>query len=260
MEGTSDGSREHQPTWGLASPPMTDMMPLSEELSRVYARMSGLLLSEETVQTALDLVTSLALDTVGGAIGAGVTLIDAGGRRTSVAATSDLVVEIDELQYTLGEGPCLAVCAQGEPLMIDDLGHDERWPRWASAARTLGVRSTVSAPMTSLDRAFGAIKVYSDQPGVFTTTSALLLTRFAAQAAILLANVQSLDRAERLSESLQAALRARNLIATASGILMERYRLSEEQAFLRLVQDASRAQQELVDEATSVIRSPREPG
>ncbi len=239
---------------------MTDMMPLAEELSRVYARMSGLLLSEETVQTALDLVTSLAVDTVGGAVGAGVTLVDAEGRKTSAAATSELVAEVDRLQYELDEGPCLAACAQGEIIRMDDLEQDQRWPRWTSTALPLGVRSTLSVPMTSHDRVLGAIKIYGDEAGVFTAASDLLLTRFAAQAAILLANVQTLEHAERLSESLQEALRARNLIATASGILMERHRLSEQQAFLRLVEDAGRSQQELVDEATTVINlSPREP-
>ena len=60
---------------------MSDMIPLAEELTRVYARMSGFLLSDETVETALDLVTSLALDTISGAVGAGVTLLDSEGRK-----------------------------------------------------------------------------------------------------------------------------------------------------------------------------------
>jgi len=55
-------------------------LPLAE-LSAVFARMSGLLLSEETVSTAVRLVTSLAADTIPGTAGAGVTLIDEAGRK-----------------------------------------------------------------------------------------------------------------------------------------------------------------------------------
>ena len=55
---------------------MAQDLPLTEELSAVFARMSGLLLSEETVSTAVRLVTSLAQDCIPGTVGAGVTLID----------------------------------------------------------------------------------------------------------------------------------------------------------------------------------------
>jgi AmiR/NasT family two-component response regulator len=79
------------------------------------------------------------------------------------------------------------------------------------------------------------------------------MPRYADQAAILLANVASLEQASRLSENLQQALRARNVIAMASGILMERHQLSEEQAFLRLVEGARASGHELVAEATRLI-------
>lgn len=225
-------------------------MPLAEELSQVFARMSGLLLSEESVHTALGLVTSLARDTIPGAEGAGVTLIDAEGRLTTASATSELVAKADTLQYELGQGPCLTACAERVAVRIDDLEVDRRWPQWRAVALPLGLRSSLSVPMVSQDRVLGAVKVYGVGAEAFSATSETLLTRFAAQAAILLANVQTLERAEQLSESLQEALRARNVIAVASGILMERHQLTEGQAFLRLVDDARRAQRELVDEAT----------
>jgi GAF domain-containing protein len=240
---------------------VSDLMPLAEELQKVFARMSGLLLAEEAVQTALELVTALAVETIDAASGAGVTLIDPQGVKVTAAATSDRVGRADDLQYQLEEGPCLSAVAQLELIRVDDLERDERWPRWRAAALPLGVRSSLSAPLISQGRALGAVKVYGDQPGTFSSAHESLLRRFADQAAILLAEVSSLDRAERLSESLQNALRTRNLIALASGILMERRGLTEEQAFLQLVESARREQRELVDEATAVIESSaREPG
>ena len=230
-------------------------MPLAEELTRVYAQMSGFLLSEQTVQTAIDLVTSLARDTVAGAVGAGVTLLDTEGRKESSGATSGLVLRADALQYELDEGPCLAAFRGDELVRVDDLTQDDRWSGWREQALSLGLRSSLSAPLRAHGRVLGALKVYGDQPSAFDQHSERLLTRFAEQAAILLDNVSTLERADRLSESLREALRTRNVIAVASGVLMERHGLNQEQAFLRLVENARRQQQELVDEATTVLDS-----
>jgi GAF domain-containing protein len=231
------------------------MMPLAEELSRVYARMSGLLLSDQTVQTALELVTALALETIDGAVGAGVTLLDGEGRRVTAGATSPLVARADELQYQLGEGPCLTAWERDQVIRIDDLEQDRRWPRWRAEVLPLGLRSCLSAPLEAQGRTLGAVKVYGDRERAFDDASETLLTRFAEQAAILLANVQTLDQADRLSDSLQQALRTRNLIALASGVLMERHHLSEEQAFLRLVEVSQQQKRELADEAATVVSS-----
>src|SRR4051794_24970297 len=108
-------------------------LPLAAELSAVYARMSGLLLSEETVNTALRLVTSLAADTIPGTAGAGVTLVDDGGRKTSAGASDPLVERADSLQYELDEGPCLTAWAQRALIRIDDIPADRRWPQWSAA-------------------------------------------------------------------------------------------------------------------------------
>ena len=230
-------------------------MPLAEELGRVYARMAGLLLSEETVQSALNLVTTLALETIDGAVAAGVTLVGPDGRKESAGATSELAGRADDLQYELDEGPCLTAWETGRVVRIDDLETDQRWPRWREAALPLGLRSALSAPLLGSSRSLGAVKVYGAEPSTFSRGSEDLLRRFGQQAAILVSNVSTLDQAQRLSDRLKEALRTRNVIALASGILMERHRLTEEQAFLRLVEQANASKRELVDEATDVTRS-----
>src|SRR3954468_17217299 len=92
-------------------PPPGVQLPLTEELAAVFARMSGLLLSQETVDTVLGLITSLAAETVPGSGGPGVPPGDEGGHRTAGAATDPLVERADALQYELDEGPCLAAAA-----------------------------------------------------------------------------------------------------------------------------------------------------
>ena len=119
----------------------------------------------------------------------------------------------------------------------------------------VGERASLSAPLLAADVALGAIKVYSDQPNAYDERSEHLLARFAAQAAILLANVQSYEAAQQLTEGLKQALRSRDLIGTAKGIVMAREGVDEEVAFARLVAISQRENRKLRDVAEGLVRS-----
>jgi GAF domain-containing protein len=209
-------------------------LPLADELSAVFARMSGLLLSEETVETSLGLLSALAQETVPGSSGAGVSILDE-HRRRSAGSTDPRVRQADSLQYELDEGPCLAAAAGRDIVRIDDLAEDRRWPRWASAATSLGLRAARSAPLVAGNGSLGAIKVYADQPRTFDRHSEQLLTLFSAQAAILVINVQTHERAKRMSEALREAFRSRDAVSVAKGILMGRNSIDEDTAFTMLM-------------------------
>jgi GAF domain-containing protein len=229
-------------------------VPLTDELAGVFARMSGLLLNEETLETSLSLLSSLAHETVTGSCGAGVSVID-GRRRVSSGSTDDRVREADGLQYELDEGPCLAAATTREVVRVDDLTEDRRWPRWADAVQPLGLRAALSAPLVAGEAGLGAIKVYADNPGAFDRHSEQLLTLFSAQAALLVANVQRRDRAKRLSEDMRRAMHDRDLIGVAKGVLMGRHAVDEDTALRMLM---ARSQEEgagLAETARAVVDS-----
>jgi GAF domain-containing protein len=231
-------------------------LPLADELGAVYATMSGLLLSQETVGTVLRLVTALALDTIPAADGAGVTLVDGHGRKTTSAATDPLVERADDLQYELDEGPCLAAWAVRTLVRVDDIATERRWPRWAGRAAELGLRAALSAPLVAGDASLGAIKVYATTAGQpFDARAERVLTLFAAQAAILLANVQSQADARRVSEHLKAALRGRDLISQAKGVLMGSRGVDADTAFALLASAAQRENKKLRDVAAELVES-----
>ncbi|MGH3503336.1 MAG: GAF and ANTAR domain-containing protein [Nocardioidaceae bacterium] len=234
---------------------MTSELPPADELSVVYARMSGLLLSQETVDTALGLVTSLATETIAGTIGAGVTLVDAHGRTITSAASQEAVERADALQYDLGEGPCLLAWQQQVVVRTDDTVSETRWPRWSAAAAELGMRASLSAPLVAAGQRVGAIKVYSDQPYAYDEYSQGLLTQFAEQAAILLANVRSLDNAERLSDGLTDALHARDTIGMAKGILIAESGIDSDAAFKMLVNVSQRQNTKLRHVAEQIVQA-----
>ncbi|SER72365.1 GAF domain-containing protein [Lentzea xinjiangensis] len=234
---------------------MNHDLPLADELAAVSARMSGLLLSRETVGTALSLVTSLAGEALPGTAGAGVTLLDEQGRRATAAATDPIVDHLDGLQYELGEGPCLHAWERRHVVRIDDVAGDERWPRWIAAARKSEMRSALSAPMVAGGDALGAIKVYGRRPGVFGEREEYLLTMFAAQSAILVANMRSFENARRLSEALTDALRGRDVINMAKGIVMAREHVDEGTAFAVLARRSHEENKKLRDLAGALVRS-----
>jgi GAF domain-containing protein len=226
-----------------------------DELAAVFARMSGLLLSGETVDCAVRLVTGLAAETLPGSVGAGISLFDELGRRETTGASVALVERADELQYELGEGPCLSAWAGRILVRIDDIAAAGCWPRWTRAAEQLGVRSSVSAPLVAGNRALGAIKVYATRPAAYDAVAERRLTMFAAQTAILLAHAQSPDVAPSYTEALVETLRSRDTISTAKGIVMAREGVGEDGAMAILLAQAQRSSRTLRETAQGLVRS-----
>jgi GAF domain-containing protein len=210
-------------------------LPLDGELATVAARMSGLLLSRESVDSVLELIVSLAERTLTRAAGAGVTLIDGEGTPATTAASGALARDADALQYEFGEGPCLTTVAERAPSRIDDVTAERRWPRWCATVAASGVRAVLTTPLLTTDGCHGAIKVYATTPGAFGPTDEHTLAKFATSAAVLVANAGAFERASRLSERFKRTLRERDVITLAKGVLMGREGLGEDAAFGRLL-------------------------
>ena len=234
-------------------------VPGPSDLSAALSQMSGLVLSRETVDTALELVTSLAATATAGTMGAAVTLVDERGRR-SKAASNQAAERADALQYELDEGPCLAAWQTRELVRVDDTTTDARWPRWNDAVQVLGVRSVLSTPLVIGGEAIGAMKVYCERPMNYGPRDEQVMLLLADQAAILLSNSQSLQEARRLSRQLTEALAARDAIAQAVGVLLGRGAAGPEEAFATLAAAARQTNRPLESVARAlfdtVIASP----
>jgi GAF domain-containing protein len=219
----------------------------------LFARLSGLLFSEETLQSALDLTATLSHEVLPGTAGAGVTLIKE-GKRVTAAYSDEITKAADRLQYDLDEGPCLSAWREGQPVKVDYMPEEQRWPRWAPAASALGMRSSISVPIIVRGGVpMGAIKAYSRYRGAYDGHDIKVLSMFADQAGIVLANVQSYHDAQQMSDRLKAALRSRQLIAEAMGIVMAREHLDEEGAFASLRKLAGSRQRTLQEVASEMV-------
>jgi GAF domain-containing protein len=222
------------------------------DLSAALNQMSGLVLSRETVDSALELVTSLAVTTTAGTMGAGITVVDEHGRRSK--ATSDQAAEqADALQYELDEGPCLTAWATRQLVRIDDTTTDSRWRRWNDAVQSLGVRSVLSAPLVIDGESIGAMKVYCERPMNYGPHDEHIMRLLADQAAILMSNSQSLQEARRLGRQLTGALASRDTIAQAVGVLLGRGAPSVQEAFGRLAAAARQTNRPVEEVARTLL-------
>ena len=235
------------------------------ELQAVFAHASGPLLTDQVAGPAIARIAQAAHESIPGSLGAGATLINAHGRPTSRASTSVVVEEADQLQYDLGEGPCLAAWAGAAAVRVDDAATETRWPKWSEASAQRGLMSCLSVPLllggngTGPVQAIGALKVYAGRPNAFDSTGQHLLEHLAAPAAVMLASIQAHESAEQLSAALKDSLHSRSVIDMAKGVLMERLKVNE-RAALRFLTDRSRQEgAPLFAVALSVLDRPAEP-
>jgi hypothetical protein len=93
------------------------------------------------------------------------------GRALGVVCCSDLVTEtVEEVQYTLGEGPCIDAFTSGQPVLIPDLEADDgsRWPGYRDGALAAGVRGAFGFPILVGSVGIGALNLYQHEPGMLS--------------------------------------------------------------------------------------------
>ena len=166
-------------------------------------------------------VATFAVRAIPGADGAGLTLLE-DDRPDTIVMTAPFVSEVDKIQYSLMQGPCVSAAASAKTMRSGSLGGDARWPQFGSRVARLGVHSAVSLPLVTPTGVVGALNVYAHAKNVFDERAAELGELFATPAAIAVQNAQALAQAQRLALQLQHALDTRAIIDRAIGILMSR--------------------------------------
>ncbi|WP_457973972.1 GAF and ANTAR domain-containing protein [Arthrobacter sp. D1-17] len=235
---------------------MSPQLPL-DELTTALARIKGLLLTEEKVDRAVQLLAEGIRDAFPGSSGAGVSLLDEQGRRTSTGATDEVVLLADQAQYELGQGPCLTAWATERTVVIHDMSVEDRWPLWSQAIRDISIRSVISAPLMSGTKCLGALKVYSSRPEAFDASIARPLEKLAFPATTLLDSIQTSEAPVRFSETLTSALASRDTINRAQGFLMQQHQLSQDQALQELLRLSRTSRQSLVSICSEILSGTR---
>ncbi|MDQ1511104.1 MAG: hypothetical protein QOG50_2948 [Actinomycetota bacterium] len=139
-------------------------MPKSEVDPERVVRMTVALAGAETdPQHALCVASAAAI----GVAGAGVILMSGGRALGNVCVSDSMTAAAEEVQYTLGEGPCVDAFQTKAPVLAPDLAHSDgdRWPAFRIGAETAGVRAVFGFPLLIESVCFGALNLYHDHPG-----------------------------------------------------------------------------------------------
>jgi GAF domain-containing protein len=232
-----------------------------DDLRESLAALSRLATGKLDLRDVLTRVAEYAVAAIPGADGAGLTLLEAGHADT-IVATAPFVAEVDAIQYTIVQGPCITAATEGRTVRSGALGEDTQWPQFGPRVKRLGVHSVLSLPLITPGGVVGAMNVYAHPENSFNDQAVEIGELFAVPAAIAVQNAQVLAQTKRLAHQLQAALTSRAVIDQALGILMSRTGSTSEQAFDRL-RDRSQADnvklrevaQRVVDEAVRRARA-----
>lgn len=223
-------------------------MNSSSEVAASFARVSRELLTTPDGKLTFERIATRAVEVIPPCDAASITLRRRRGSTGTVAATDDLAMACDQLQYQLDEGPCVDAVFDGEAYYIDDVATDERWPRWGPAVAEAGVGSVLSVRMANDEEVLGALNLYSTIKHGYDSDAVDLALVFASHAATAISNT-------RLVDGLQTALQSRHLIGVAQGILMAQYDMELETSFEVLRRYSSHANVKLRDIAHQVVES-----
>ncbi len=233
---------------------MSEQAPLQPQ--DAFHELARVTLADHTLDTVMDKVAALTKRTVPGAAEVSVTFVQ-GEQAATRAYTGPLALHLDERQYDKGYGPCLASIAGAEPVHIQDMATETRWPDFAAEAQQHGAGSSLSIPVPVQREVAAALNIYSTDPNAFDNEAVELASTFAAYAGVALANMHLYQAQGQVAEQLQAAMASRAVIEQAKGILMGQRGCDAEEAFSRLVKLSQDTNRKVRDVAQALVEQTR---
>jgi GAF domain-containing protein len=230
--------------------------PQPANAAEALERLGRLSLRELSLDSLLQTVADLAKTVMPGNPEASVTLL-VKDRPTTVVSTGQLAVDLDETQYDRGHGPCLHAARTGEFTEIADTRSDSRWRDYSELAAQHGNLSSLSVPLAidAEERVSGALNLYAREPNAFDEDSRSAALAFGPYAAVAASNMYAYQNARDMADNLQTALESRAVIDQAKGILIERHKLTPDQAFQLLAQVSMNVNRKVRDVADELVRT-----
>ncbi|WP_221936668.1 GAF and ANTAR domain-containing protein [Skermania sp. ID1734] len=215
-------------------------------LALQFAALTGSLLQVKSVGDVLQHVVDAALVVIPNVDVASVTIRNPEGVFHTPVYSDEVAVRLDELQYELGEGPCVDAAIVDGPGAAEsvNLHKDNQWPKFSREAVELGicaVLTTALYPEAIGQASAAALNLYTRRPRGFEEYDRAAALLLVTHASLALAHTSAVTAADLQATQLRAAIDSRDVIGQAKGILMARRQLSADDAFDLL----RRASQEL---------------
>ncbi|WP_242432772.1 GAF and ANTAR domain-containing protein [Streptomyces sp. Root1310] len=193
--------------------------------------------------------------------GAGLSAMSRSAASHPLCSTDDISAQLEELQLTLGEGPCVDAFTQGSAVLASDLltgAPPDRWTVFADAALEAGARAVFAFPLQMGAISPGVLDLYANVPTVLDAEELADALAFADLATLLLLDTQIYETGAPASEPLPdrgledlGGYRAE--IDQATGILTVQLGVGIEEAFVRLRAHAYTQGHRLADVAADVV-------
>ena len=192
-----------------------------------------------------------------GMTGGGISMVTEKGHRGVVCATDDVSARIEDLQLTLGEGPCIDVARTGAPVLVADLDEPGnvdvgRWPAFMDGASSAGVRAVFAFPLRIGTIGIGVMDLYRSTPGELSTTHRSMALRAAHDAGLAVLNV-AVGRVDAFADDLSSRSTYQLQVHQATGMVQVQAGVTTEEAFLMLRARAFSDDRPLEAIATDVV-------
>ena len=198
--------------------------------ARAVEELGRLTLRDHSMSTVLQRVVELTQEVIPGAGEVSISLVT-DDRPSTPVYTGKLALDCDESQYRTGHGPCLHAAGTGEVTEIVDMRTESRWADFAREAAEWGALSSLSVPLPISEQIKGALNVYGRAVNAFDDQSRAAADEFAPYAGVVVSNMVAYESARHLADNLEHAMESRAVIDQAKGILMERHKITADQAF-----------------------------
>ena len=224
------------------------------ELTALHEALARVVLGGRELPEVLTEITGIARRAMPGSEASSITLIR---RETPFTAAFDgqMAMDADELQYQRGYGPCVDAGRAGQVFLVEDMRQEERWPDYAKHVAAQGVRSSLSVPLPFQGVTIGALNNYAGTPGAFGEADLAVGQEVAAWVALAVGKADMIARTADDLAGMQLAMASRAVIEQAKGILMERHKVTEDQAFTVLTRASQNANIKLRDVADELVRT-----
>jgi transcriptional regulator with GAF, ATPase, and Fis domain len=231
---------------GLLSERYGDAVAALAELARALAQ-------DQSVPAALQSILSLVLRALPSCHAASVTVLDDEAKPSTMAATDEETLLMDQRQYALQDGPCLDAARRHQVNRWTLQEAEQRWPDFTSLAEEMGLRSYLSAGLSLAGRPLGALNLSSRDADGFSQLDEDLVSLLTEPAAASIVVASRYAEARELASQLEQALRSRAVIDQAIGIMMAESRCDAEQAFAMLGRASNNRNMKLRDLAIQIV-------
>jgi GAF domain-containing protein len=231
---------------------MAEVKALHQELARVV-------LVGRDLAEVLGEITTIARRAMPGSQATSITLIR-NDKPFTVAHDGQMALDADELQYQRDYGPCVDAGRSGQLFIIKDMQTEQRWRDYPKDTAQHGIGSSLSVPLPFQAATIGALNNYSTRTDAFGEDDVALGEEVASWVAFAVANASAAASMAEEAVNMRAAMVTRGAIEQAKGILMERYKVTDDQAFNLLSTSSQHSGRKLREVAQDLVRTGTLPG